>query len=476
MNKMDDFSNFNFLLHLQKKELFEHLKNAESLARINFKECGGEIRSALEGFIGLVFKKNKVNEKDIPNSLDEQIDYLRDRQLLPKKLEQSKYKATYVKKSGGKGMADYYTLLRWMGNVSSHKKTKKYYPKLIFSNLSLCLKCFHVLLTEYYQDQIRNKKIKKMSFNENRMPVGKYFIDKAYIPKDKERSQCELEFLGHFYDSRERKKYAIIRQYDKTKVEHNFLLRNYDVFIEASDEDEYGILKGFARFVTVAGNDDNASSFYIYAQEFNAVEPKPLNNELLQKLSLEQRVQLCLKIAECFSELHNFSTPIYHRLLTHDSIVICESKGKVIPYVSKFDFGKLTLVDRKTLMISKMSFDDLIGTISKNAFKARKAILEDMVLQKYISKEWKLCPEEKTIDWEKSDDYSLGVLFGCIIVGDVNTKVFPGKELSEMKEDNVIPESIIKVIGDMASDNIKGRCSIDKALSVFQEELKKWKN
>ena len=472
----EKFSNFNFL-HGVNEPLFKSIFKAERLARTNFRECGHITREAYEIFINAVLKKAKLADK-VAGDLSLKIKSLRN----PKELKAAGYLSAgqtlskniilpdlgtvdYTNNMGKRVNEDYYDFLRKFGNACSHSKSELSDPKETFENVEKCLQGFHLLFSQYYE-----KGKKAGTFNAGKMPIGEYYITKSYVPDDKNRSKCKREYLGYILrenkgDQRHSENqyisyHAILRQYNKEDVDSNFLLRNSDVFLEASRSAIYGAPPGMTDFRTVVGLDNPESSFYITAHLFWH-EPQPLYQHLLAGTSLKQRLELCSALASCFYNLHNADEPIYHRLLTYESIVVCKFNNRLIPYVIKFDYGKLTSAKSKPYT-----------TVFIQAQQAEASIQKGKSLTKYLAPEWKDISADKKVDWEKIDIYSLGVLFSDILVGRFDSALVTKNKLTIR---NRLSDDLLDELSLMTSEKISNRNSVEYIQLALNEELRKYK-
>ena len=466
MTERTNFSNFSFL-QIINAPLFQLIQEAESYARTDFVACGHKSRNACDVFIDSVIRKKGL-ENEITGDLFTKISSLRDEELLKSigflAAEQNLSDTPILPELGtvdylaesGKTIYkyDYYDFLRRFGNACSHPKKNRSDPKVVFSNVIKCLKGYRLLFIRYYSRQVP-KNIEH--FKEDLMPIDKYYITSSRIPDDQYRSKCEREFWGYTLNDRKQVSYyAILRLYNKDDVDRNFMLRNSDVFIEASRDTISGIPDGMTSFQTVVGLDNAASSFYITAHLFR-YEPKPLNQKLLLNTTMKQRLELCYGIANCFYNLHNSEEPIYHRLLTYDSVVVCNIKNQMVPYVIKFDYGKFAQSDQ-------------YETVFQQTVQAEKKIQKEKSLIKYLAPEWINVTDTNTVDWEKIDIYSLGVLFSDILAGRFDGTIVSFDELEELN----LSDDILDMIDMMTSENATLRCNIEYIQLVLQEELKSW--
>ncbi len=466
MTTIENFSNFNFLQNIN-KPLFAAIKEAESMSRTNFVDCGHKSRKACELFIDSVLRKKGLDNQitgDLFNKISslrdefylKQIGYLKqDMNLTDHPILPELGKVKFVKNSGESTTCDYYDYLRRFGNACSHSEQKSYDPKIMFNNVVKCLMGYRLLFSKYYSKQIHDP---IGTFEADLMPIDNFYINKASVPADQNRSKCNKEFFGYSLDSRNNiSYYAILRQYDKTDVDNNFMLRNSDVFLEASRETISGIPEGMTSFQTIVGLDNQTSSFYITAHLFR-FKPMPLTQELLKGTSIKNRIELCSGIAACFYNLHNAEDPIYHRLLTYDSIVVCNFKGSLIPYIVKFDYGKLTALDQYM-------------TVFQQAKHAEQNLQKEKGLTKYLAPEWSRISSTESVEWDKVDVYSLGVLFSDILIGRFERSLASFEELEEIGLSN----DLLDMLDTMTSENISSRGNLEYVKLVLEEELKNWK-
>lgn len=462
----DNFSNFNFLKSVN-QNLYTSIKEAESLARVKFIDCGQKSRQACEIFIDSILRKKGLSDKIVGDlftkisSLQDEtflksIGYLSSNQSLSNKpIIPDIGTIDFVANSGKINYnCDYYDFLRRFGNTCSHPQNKPHEPRIDFTNVVKCLQGFRLLFAKYYSQQIP-KGIGP--FKVDLMPIDKFYITTSFIPSDQVRSKCKREFWGYSLDDRQNiSYYCILRQYDKDDVDNNFMLRNYDVFLEASKETISGIPEGMTSFRTIVGTDNSSSSFYITAHLFR-YEPKPLSFDLLNGTTIKQRLELCFGICSCFANLHNADIPIYHRLLNYDSVVVCKFKDRLIPYVIKFDYGKLNVSDQ-------------YQTIFQEAKQAERNIQKEKSLTKYLAPEWNTITNSASADWEKIDIYSLGVLFSDILVGRFDGDLVSFDELEELE----LSDDLLDTLDMMTSESITNRSNLEYVQLVFQEEIKAW--
>ena len=443
--RITEDGNFWFMKNINRR-IYENLFEAESNALIDFVASGVKIRDALEVIIDSIIKDHGLGSQ-VSGTLYEKISFLKkDKSILPD-LGIVKFQFD----NGKLGKADYYTYIRRFGNSCAHEsdsimeRIKTDYPHLI-----QCLKCFHEFLLSYYSKRIHKA---TPSFNENLMPIRNYHIRESFVPKDIHRSKCNREYVGFRKGSTGRFSYAVLRRYNKEDLNEEFLLRNAVTFQEAS---HYSIStpEGMAHVREVVTYTDNRSTFYIIAYEFNR-EPHMLNDKILKEMDLGKRVKLCKRIADSFYDLHNYEVPIYHRLLSHESIYVCDFGKEWVPYIVKLDFAKIDSADMATVFMDVLS---------------AKEALEEAKLTKYIAPEWLSADDSKNLDWGKMDIYSLGVLFCDILSGRINTNIVDFDELEAMD----LSDDMLDLLDMMLAESPSYRCDMEVVKLVVGEEAALW--
>ena len=430
------------------EKLYEYLLDAEKNARLHVDKCAHTIRLALEHLVkrrmrecvpdvrDLEYRyKAKWSRKNKEWNLAGWLEALQDTSLLHSVGVTDEWVLPPFKRNirldlvGGKkdGM-QFYNALRLFGNEGAHVEETKVVRN--FQNLSACLKMMHSMLQYLYDENIS-------PFDEDLMNIDAFTIDeKPVIPSDAKRSRCQLEFRGHKREGASaRKRYAILRQYARDDVSEKFLKRNIDMQQAATEQSPYGGVKGIVPHVYKL--DSGMSDFSIIAYEFLS-KPERLR-DILPRLTPAERIGICRDLAECFSELHGGEAPLYHRLLTHESIYVCDfgkdGAHRWAPYV-KFDFGKITVAsDDLTVMQEAMTAKE-----KKVAREIEKYILQSAWSQK---------------QWELVDLYSLGVLFGDILCGKIGSKPACDDNIEDAGYDEEIGEMIEEMkVGGMSAKEV----------------------
>lgn len=459
--------NFAFMYHIN-RELYEKLYSAEKQARTNFRNSGHESREALEILIKTILNRHNLSNACKGQELRVKIDNLRDETFLKsagylkndeslsdKPILPDLGEVTFKYKNGREETADYWNFMRKYGNTCSHADTRPSDVKLSYENTIKCLKGLFLLLKRYYKGQIPHS---VGAFDENMMPIEEYCVYASYVPADSVRSKCLREFLAFIRDENgEKSFYAILRLYNKADSNETFMLRNQKCFTEAAKLSLSSVPDGMTRMRELIPKDSQNSTFYIISYIFNQ-EPHPLTETLLQGMSLAQRVKLCSRIVNCLDNLHTSPIPIFHRMLSYESIFTCEIRGEWIPYIIKFDYAKI---------LSQAP----VGTVFINAVKAKERLNEEK-LNKYLPPEWdSLSQEAGDKEWAKVDIYSLGILFADILAGKIGISPIPIEDLEELD----LSEEMLDLLDIMRADEPSERWDIEDVKDIFDDEQRRFR-
>lgn len=446
-------TNFAFMKNIN-QVYYKTLDDIEREARIKPKNAARNCRALLESFINDLFTKNNISTEDkLHNNLKTLFD--QSRQLGIPWIENVEYEVVDMNKRVTTISRNGLFYIKDLANAASHVglPTEKGQVSVLVSSQAItkALRIFHVLFTGYYGNRLKGEKNKFLDAN---IPLGDYEISQCYVPADSERSKCIMEYvasrrIGEYSKAR---RFALIREYLPDEMEKLFLNRNVDTFSEANP---YIYTDG----VTVAKLnkiEESYANFFI-AYEFADDRPVvPLAKFLKKnKLEMKDRIDICLKIAESMSKFHNADDPIYHRMLTYESILISDFTDKdegYKPYVTKFDFAKIT------------SITD--GTVYKNLTEAEAKETEKL-------SRYKLEAVAPDLKWDKVDIYSLGVLFVDIMLNGVSSKTITESTFEELIDEG-ISDGMIEIIDEMLYDIPDERPNINKVLEVISEESKRF--
>jgi hypothetical protein len=357
----------------------------------------------------------------------------------------------YIKENGSHTTGDYYDFLREFANNCSHAEYMPHKPKICFDNVVICLRGYHMLLQRYYSSRLSDR---IPAFNADLMPIRDYVVYDCQIPKDSVRSKCIKEFFAYTLDDGEPAKYALIRMYNRSESDRTFMLRNQKCFIEASKASMSIVPQGMASTLELTPKNDPRSSFYMICYEFNR-KAQPLSNVLLANMTMAQRLEMCGRIVRCLDGLHNSDTPIYHRMLSFESVYVSQFRQTPLPYIIKFDYAKIIT-------------DKPLNTVYMDAVNAQRH-LKNKPLFKYLAPEWaRINDDTPNVDWAKVDVYSLGVLIGDILMGEIGNEVVDLRDLVDMG----VSELIVDVLDRMLSEAPRARCSMDEVREVFDCEVR----
>lgn len=421
-------------------ELYTYINAAEKNARLKIDSACNDLRKALERFVKIIMQANGLTEKELEqdpfaqekkkkdgkvdmSSLWIKTELLKRRNLLPL----SNYHDTILCIDGRERKMEAYDMMRKVGNSGSHDEDRGIKPndaQLTFPNLIAGLGMFHQILLKYF-------KVKASRFNENVLRIGDYAVyDRPYEPADKARSLCQREYpvrrrIGNINEY----EYGIIRQYGVNDIAENFLSRNSDSLSLVNAFSAYGRNTGLIKEVHCL---DSKAPTPFRMVVYIFVKKPYLLTEMLDQLDMFQRVTICNDLVDCFAYLHALHPAIYHRLLTYESIYICdygrEEKHDYRPFV-KFDFAKIDMGDPSL-------------TVMAYADKAHESLASDG-LTKYINNDfW------NRSEWEAVDSYALGVLFGDILCG----RILPECATEDDLETADVPEVWENIVLDLIED------------------------
>lgn len=461
--------NFGFVKGYSAK-LYNDIAKAESLIKTDYVSAGKELRNAFETFIsGLVNNKypeigkstskklyDRINALTIDSKSDSKMPYqvLTFAQISDDELFRCKEDNTICARKFNKDIKKYWIkdkiresvrneadFVRIVGNDCTHPDPKGWTFKRTYENVVDAFRYFHRILRNYYIREYKAKNIP--AFNEDIIPIDRFSILSGYKPSDAERTGCRREYIGKYIENPrfpdEGVQWAIIREYRKEKIDENFVSRGYDTQVLAR-KDYSGIPVGMARIKPITQYSDKNSPFYSIAYIFQR-QPMPLA-EALENLSDNNKYDIAIKVADCFRNLHNSKSPIYHRMFNYNCVYLCDYSdvseyGEWLPAITKFDFSKID--------------DSRVKTVIASATTAVEKLNPKEM--KYISPEWASNPTRS--NWEKVDIYSLGMLFVDIFSGKILDTVDDFFEMDDLE--SKVNNTILLLIDDMLSNDIQSR-------------------
>ncbi|MBR7132278.1 MAG: hypothetical protein IKD04_01955 [Clostridia bacterium] len=222
-------------------------------------------------------------------------------------------------------------------------------------------------------------------------------IRKKPVMYSRNFTNCRFEYEAMYYRSTNSPRYAILQFFPKDDGMSRTAQKRSTTAYNENDSIIFG--RGIKDIFTVAGTESD-SEYYILAHIF-AKEPKPLTEELLKKMSVSERLDVALRIAEIIRELHNGDeVRIYHRLLNYGCIYLCENHAgaRWYPAITNFFFAKMDTADQDTSLDREQ--------------KKKILSVKDRTVSKYIPIEWFNVASEQGAP---IDIYSLGMLFFDIL-------------------------------------------------------------
>lgn len=429
---MNSKDNFIFLQSIH-PELYSHLHYAEKSLFTDFYACGRALRYALECFISDIIHRENLTFKS-SYSLFQKMSLLNDQDALAK----TGYTGTFIKDKiplpvgtpivyldhHGISKTSLNTLdyIRTIGNQCSHStyKNDQLEVRLNFSNILKALEAFHQLLSLYYAQE-------SYLFDKSAIPVNDYIITESYYPDD--RTGCCREFKGYLCDCKGSPyQYAILRLYKKSDFRET-CCRSLHCYRELLDTSPYLSPPGIPRIVELNTLDTGVTNFYILAYLFNSL-PEPLSNSLLGRMSLSDRLDLCLKLSQSLYCLHHSEHPVCHRTLRPDCVVLTEHKKVYYPYLTRFDFAKIEKPNIRTTVYPEYSAAGVNPGF--NLYRAPEI--------------YRLDETSDIKDWIKADTFSLGLLISGILTADLSLASFSPQNMKRLGLCTEIIQLILRML------------------------------
>jgi len=440
-------TNFAFLKGIN-DSYYNDICSIEKNARTQPKVAAQKCRDLLENFVHDVQRENNIAQKkglhgDIVSVVSDKKKGVPGLipKLSPVKFEAIDYSGT-IKEENSAGIF----FLKKVGNAGAHRglptKGGESFAVINSDVILLALRKFHELFKSFFKDNLKGQKI---VFQDMNVPIGEYSILTRYIPVDSERSGCIAEYRAEKTIGRYGTKqiYAVIREYISNEMDSLFLNRNIDAFGEAYEH-------VYKEGVSVRNLNDVSEPYanFFVAYEFPD-EVVQLDKFLKKnKLNLKDKIQICKDVAESLYGFHVLESPVYHRMLNHTCIMISAEEGMYKPYITKFDFAKITSIKEGTV------YRNLSAAEEKETVKFSRYKIDD------------LSPDS---NWEKIDIYSLGVLFVDIMLNGVSSRGIDEKTFDDLI-DAGISDGMLDIIDEMLSEIPEDRPDIGMVLSAIKKE------
>ena len=299
---------------------------------------------------------------------------------------------------------------------------------------------------------------KNAGYNRDTMKLDDYDIYAYAATKDSGGTRYLEEFHG--IKQGKKNEYAIIRKYDKEKMDKNFIQRNIST-LELINDNMSNSIKGVSKVKDLNKIDSEDDEFYYIAYTFSK-EPMALNQQMLDKIkSSAEKVNICTTLSEAISKLHDLEEPIYHRMINPGSIIVCDYglKEGYVPYLIGFDFSKF---DKQS------EYATVIDVYNKEVERQNENNEDNF---KYI------CPNDlhanSNSNFGQRDIYALGMLFIRILTGNLNPEKNEIKLLDEIEEQ--YSAKLADLLERMISEAAMERPDANTVYSVFKEALEEYK-
>lgn len=467
------------------RDIYAKLISAERNARISYKTAGKYLSESFEEIMNTLFYQNYPrNTANKLMSLKDKIDLLEKENLLL-----TKGSVNSQKNHGNYSKEPWHVFLRLFRNAFSHPEKNTHHPKINYENIVKALEVTFKFAKKLYENRMQKD---LPDFQEDFMPIGNYYITSFTIPEDKESTKCIGEFKGYQKDAGNNKTfYAIIKMYETKNINENFITRNNDAFIEASKFSMGEIPDGMTRIEEITNLNFKESDYYIISYLFRR-EPIALSNQILKEIDCKNRIEISRNLVKSLLNLHfpyyydeyysekDKENAIYHRNLSYRDICLCEHRGRYIPYIINLSYAKLQGNEKPIEYEEVPGQNQAIqgqtrGTVGINAIEGKNNIKESSI-RKYLAPEWKdsLDSEKFTPeDWESIDIYSMGVLIGDIVSGEIGPKITDIEDLEDLE----LSEDFLDMIETMTSDfpQERRKMKMDMAMLVMDTEVDNWK-
>lgn len=421
--------NFSFLYDINEK-LFLDFHEAEKVFKINYRDCIGKLRIAIETFTSIEATSNNF-EFTREDSL-----FSKFQKILLHRIER-KYFVRECKKLVSKqdiGKEDYKIInscmarLRNMGNMEHHSQVgdvKKI--KYAENEVYLYLVFMFNILKKYYGVE--------SPFSLDRMPIG------DYVPLS--RKICDSVLRVQKLDSK--RLYIKVEEgeirYYLISVSQNSDSRDLAILKRIWDDDEKTeISKSILKTDNyIQGINEK---YYIFSLPG---QPTSITSKLISELTDEEKKDIIKSLLDGMNILHNANPPIYHRHISTDTFYLCRGKkGYVVKWVN-FEYSKDNTAEP----------EKSVGAAWYELFRKPQEMF--------------FAPELRTgtrsIDLEKADIYSLGKFILFVMTGEI---LDYSKIKSEHMNKNVFQEKFKYILYMMMQYDPAERPTINEIVEVVK--------
>jgi|GEM_PF-2408620 len=427
-------------------EIYEVIHSAESNVYIDYNACANKVRRAAE-----LFCSEMESQYDIKLGKDLQERLGRINKYSRYYFRQDQVKFLMDAPDGSTQEVTSDNIIRVFGNSGSHAPNKEATnaAALDSNNAIEAMKAFHLIAGRAFTRE------KSMRYDVDAIPVGKYEVmydvnDPRVLAEDTPNGCVREVMCCSFMDgSHETDKYALIRIYESGEADSVYLRRSIEAYHNAAHESP-SAPAGIAVPDVLAKYEDRASDYYIIAYLFNQ-PPTPLSNTVLREMSKENKIAMCVMIAEAVAYLHNLENAVYLRMFSNHDVFVVKIKDRYVPMITRFNYAKI---------------EGYKGTVVSYLMDAAQE-RENLAEAKYVPDELSENGNDGNmddVDWEKVDIFSLGVLFADIICGTIGKQTF---EITDVERAGY-PDALVDLIDKMTSGLPLFRPSADEAAALLK--------
>lgn len=460
--------NFEFVEEIDSK-IYERLTEAESLAYLNCIESGSILRKVYERWLTTLVDEYRITVQPKHNivTANDKRAALKQAHKLPTINNGTRNTFDFINSSGQ--TVSYPAYIGWQkfGNECHHDDLEPDNsasntpdpdaPAATYENLMTVFKIvYKVFKAEYKRKKGAQAAAEIRPFDLYIMPIRENYVIKSYIPRDAPMSDCirEYETCSYNYNGSV-DKYGIVRVFRKKSMDEIMLqLRDKEAFSEAEHAAGQINFDGNVQ-IDVLSRMKEEEDFYVVIYKFSS-KPSRLNRTLLQQMSMADRLVLCKQISKILYSFHNLDVPIYLRNLSFDSIYIYKNKkGNYEPSIIKLDCAKMssqegTVVLNVENIHNLIQEERLLKYISPQTIRFIETINEIRARNNGSMKDDEIEASIKIMsdraDWASSDIYSLGVLFGDILSGQIEPGIASAAKLRSAGVDDRMGQLVMKMI------------------------------
>lgn len=421
--------NFSFLADINEK-LFMDFYEAEKTFKVNYRDCIGKLRIAIETFTSVETEVNKyafTREDGLFRRFEQILAYRVDRKYLVNECRKlvSQEVAT---KGEYKIVNTCMEKLRNMGNMEHHSqvgdvKKIKYAENEVYLYLVFM---FNILKTYYGVTK---------KFKAENMPIGDYipipdmiYNNMLHVQKLASKRLFVKEEEGEI------RYYLISVSQDSDSRDLAILKRIWD------DDEKTEISKSILKADNyIQGINDK---YYIFSLPG---QPTSITSQLISGLTDDEKKDIIKSLLDGMNILHNATPPIYHRHISTDTFYLCKGKkGYVVKWVN-FEYSKDNTAEP----------EKSVGAAWYELFRKPQEMF--------------FAPELRTgtrsIDLEKADIYSLGKFILFVMTGEI---LDYSKIKSEHMNKNVFQEKFKYILYMMMQYDPAERPTINEIVEVIK--------